>query len=119
MLAKRAVAIIIDSIIVGIIPVILGAILDSQSFSGLLGFLIGVAYQWYFLTRNAGQTPGKQIMGIRVVSMDGGPVGDMAAVLRYIGYYLNTVVLLLGWVLAIVTGRGFHDYLASTQVVEA
>lgn len=118
MLVKRAIAIIIDSIIVGIIPGILGAIVD-QTLSGFIAFLIGVAYQWYFLTRNAGQTPGKQIMGIRVVSMDGGPVSDVAAVLRYIGYYINTFVLLLGWVLAIITGRGFHDYIANTQVVDA
>jgi uncharacterized RDD family membrane protein YckC len=118
MLLKRAVAIIIDTIIVGIIPALLGAVVD-QSVSGLVAFLIGIIYQWYFLTRNEGQTPGKQIMGIRVVSMDGGPVGDVSAALRYVGYYLNTIVLFLGWILAIVTGRGFHDYIANTQVVDA
>ena len=119
MLVKRAIAILIDSIIVGIIPGILGAVLDNQTISFLLSFLIGAGYQWYFLTRNAGQTPGKQLLGIRVVSMDGGPVGDLPAVLRYVGYYVNTIVLLLGWVMAIVTGRGFHDYIANTHVVDA
>lgn len=118
MLAKRAVAIIIDTIIVGILPVILGALTD-QTVTGVVAFLIGAAYQWYFLTQNEGQTPGKQIMGIRVVSTDGGPVGDVAAVLRFVGYYINTLVLLLGWVLAIVKGRGIHDIIANTEVVDA
>ena len=33
---------------------------------GIASFIFGVIYQWYFLTQQNGQTPGKRLMGIRV-----------------------------------------------------
>ena len=48
-------------------------------------------------------------------------VNLLQAVVRYIGYYINTLVLLLGWLWAIVDGnnQGLHDKLAGTIVVKA
>ena len=117
----RFIAIIIDGIILAIVGGILQAILGSQGLSGLVSFLIGISYQIYFLSQNNGQTPGKMVMGIRVVSSDGGSVSVMSAGLRYIGYYINSIVLLLGWIWAIFDGehRGWHDLIAGTRVVKA
>ncbi|MBI5958914.1 MAG: RDD family protein, partial [Chloroflexi bacterium] len=43
------------------------------------------------------------------------------AIVRYIGYYINTAFLLLGWIWAIFDdhGEGWHDKLAGTRVEKA
>lgn len=118
-LFQRLVALIIDSILLGIVSGIVVAILGNTG--GIVGFLVGVAYQWYFLTRNQGQTPGKVLLGVRVVKEGGGSIDDVTAVVRYVGYYINTILLLLGWIWAIFDDKnqGFHDKLAGTIVVQA
>jgi len=113
MLVKRAIAIFIDYVLLIIITWFL---FKEAGFA--ISFVIGLIYQWFFLTRMNGQTLGKMLLGIRVVSNDGGKVGDVPAILRYIGYYLNGIFL-IGWIVAVFTGRGFHDMLAGTKVVDA
>jgi uncharacterized RDD family membrane protein YckC len=119
-LLSRLVALIIDVIILGVISWILSLIL-GQEIGGLIGFIIGISYQIYFLSQQKGQTPGKKVMGIRVVKTDGSPIDPMSAGLRYIGYYINTLLLFIGWLWAIPDGnnQGFHDKIAGTYVVKA
>lgn len=66
----------------------------------------------------AGQTPGKRLMGIRVVRTDGTRVRLGNAVRRQIGYWISTI-LYLGylWILADNRRQGWHDKLAGTMVV--
>lgn len=119
LIIKRLIAIIIDSIVVGIVNVIVGAVLGDATIAYIVTLIVGIVYQGYFLSMNNGQTPGKMLLGIRVVKMNGGSISFLEGGLRYIGYLINTLVFFLGWVLAVVTGRGIHDYLAGTQVVDA
>jgi uncharacterized RDD family membrane protein YckC len=116
---KRIIAIIIDSVILGVIGGIIGAV-AGQELGGLVSFAIGVVYTWFFLTRNNGQTPGKMVLGIRVVAADGGSINDLQAILRYVGYYVNTLLCFVGWIYAFFNTeqRGFHDMIAGTRVVE-
>lgn len=116
----RFVALVIDSILVGIIGGIFGAN-DLWFLGGIIGFLVGVGYQWVFLTRNNGQTPGKMVMGIRVIKADGTPIEDIDAVLRYLGYLINSPFLFIGWLWAFIdpNRQGWHDKLARTYVVVA
>lgn len=89
--------------------------------SGLsFGFIFGLVYTWFFLTRNNGQTPGKMIMKIRVIKTDGTPINDADAVLRYIGYLLNSVFF-IGWLWTLFdeNRQGWHDKLARSYVVKA
>lgn len=116
---ERLIAIFIDTLILGFIG---GALfVGARGPGGVVGFAIGVAYQWFFLTRNNGQTPGKMLMNIRVVKKDGSAIGDADAIVRYVGYYLNTAIFLLGWLWALVDrdGQGLHDKLVNTMVVRA
>jgi uncharacterized RDD family membrane protein YckC len=116
---QRFIALVIDSILLGIVTGIIVAIVGNIGTVG--GFLIGVAYQWYFLTQNKGQTPGKILIGIRVVKTNGAPLTAIDVVIRYIGYYINTFFIFIGWLWAIWDDnhQGWHDKLAGTYVVKA
>ena len=116
-LGTRLVAIIIDDIILGVVAGILYSLFGGTG-SGL-GFLVGLAYNWYFWTRKDGQTPGKSLMKIRVIKTDGSPISDSDAILRYIGYYISGFFLLLGYLWAIwdENKQGWHDKIANTRVI--
>jgi uncharacterized RDD family membrane protein YckC len=114
----RLLAIIIDGFILGIIG---GALWGAgRGTGGAAGFIIGAIYYWYFWTRNNGQSPGKMIMNIRVVKANGAPISDADAIIRYFGYTLNSVILMLGWLWALFdeNRQGLHDKLVNTYVVK-
>jgi uncharacterized RDD family membrane protein YckC len=65
-----------------------------------------------------GQTPGKWLLGIKVVAVGGGRLTLGRALLRQIGYVISAVPCYLGflWILG-PERRGWHDRLAGTEVV--
>jgi uncharacterized RDD family membrane protein YckC len=81
--------------------------------------LIAALYKIFFW-RMWGQTPGKWLLGLRVVGLDGGKVGVGRAAIRVVGYLVSALPFYLGflWVLG-PERRGFHDHLAGTKVVYA
>jgi uncharacterized RDD family membrane protein YckC len=81
------------------------------------GPLFVIAYHLGFW-HASGQTPGKWLMGIRVVPIRGGRLGFGRWLLRLFGYLLSTAPLYLGfaWILGS-QRRGWHDRLAGTEVV--
>ncbi|MEM9950149.1 MAG: RDD family protein [Chloroflexota bacterium] len=113
----RFVAIIIDGIILGIITSILAGI-GGQVGTGV-SFVVGVIYNWYFWTRQDGQTPGKMAMNLRVVKADGSQLSDVDALIRAVGYYVSGFVLALGYIWALFDDqkRTWHDMLAGTIVI--
>jgi len=114
---QRFLALFIDGILLGIVTgILVGA---GREAGGVVSFLIGAAYQWFFLTRMKGQTPGKMLMGIRVIKTDGSAISDIEAVLRYVGYYINSAIFMLGWLLAFIdsNNQGLHDKISNTYVV--
>jgi len=119
-ISTRFFAFIIDSVLVAAIGGAFGAN-DEWLLGGIIGFIIGVGYQWVFLTRNNGQTPGKMFMGIRVVKADGTQISEIDVLMRYIGYLINSAVIGLGWLWAFIDPQkqGWHDKLARTYVVMA
>lgn len=119
-IGERFIALLIDGIVLSIVGGIFGA--NGGGFIGsIAGFVVGVGYHWYFLTQQNGQTLGKMALNIRVVKVDGAPIRDADAVLRYIGYYINTPLLMLGWLWAFFDpqNQGWHDKIAQTYVVKA
>jgi uncharacterized RDD family membrane protein YckC len=76
-------------------------------------FLYNVVFWWL-----RGQTPGKWLLGLRVVALGGGKVGPGRAVIRFVGYLFSALPFYLGflWILG-PERRGFHDRLAGTEVV--
>lgn len=83
----------------------------------LIGTVIAIGYPvgfWVLL----GQTPGKLLLGLRIVRVNGKPLTLRYALLRYFGYWLSAIPLGLGflWVLVDDTRQGWHDKLAGTCV---
>lgn len=66
-----------------------------------------------------GETIGDGLMGIQVVSPDGGPLSFGRSIRRMIGYFIAAIPLFLGfiWVLFNKQRRGWHDMIAGTYVV--
>jgi hypothetical protein len=63
-----------------------------------LGFGWGGLYFTGFLALWSGQTPGKRLLGIRVVRLDGSPIGWWAAFERFAGYAAGLATGLIGFV---------------------
>jgi uncharacterized RDD family membrane protein YckC len=80
--------------------------------------LMSMTYFTYFHGA-AGQTPGKMIMGLRVVREDGRPLGHRRAMLRWIGYLFSSAFLNLGflWIIVDRKKQGWHDKMAGSLVV--
>lgn len=120
----RALATIIDIVIISIVNGILGAILfggDQVRGSGL-NLAIGLAYYLYFWSSYGhGQTLGKRALGIRVVKTNGSELTIVDALIRYVGFILSCLVLFIGviWVAFDANKQGWHDKIASTYVVKA
>ncbi|MCX7572034.1 RDD family protein [Tumebacillus sp. DT12] len=129
-------ALLIDSILVGIIASILigifmvGALsVDGTEEEQLVVFLIGylfvfVAAALYSVVLPAimnGQTLGKKILGIRIVRKDGARVSFGRLLLReVIGRWVNSITFLIGYLIALGEDkRGLHDYIGGTIVVKA
>jgi uncharacterized RDD family membrane protein YckC len=86
-------------------------------FVAVLALLLPIAYDIGFWLL-AGQTPGKRVMGLRIVRTDGERVRFGNCVRRVIGYWISAI-LFLGYLWVLVDNRrqGFHDKIAGTFVV--
>jgi len=133
----RLVAYIIDDIIVVVGIWIVFAIFGLSGYAtgqatteaafgvlSVIGLIIAVVWTvgyFIFFWSTRGQTPGKMIMGIKIVPTDGGPVTVGKAILRLIGYAVSAIVVYLGflWVLWDKDKQGWHDKIAKTYVVKA
>jgi uncharacterized RDD family membrane protein YckC len=135
----RFVASILDGIVGGIIMVviavpfvlltgILGAVGDPAAMtSKILGLglamnaiviLVSMLYEVIFVGWR-GQTPGKMLLGLKIIRMDGGEVDYIKAFIRWIGKMVSGFILGIGYIMAAFTEnkRALHDYIAGTRVI--
>ena len=115
----RFVAVLIDSILVGIVGAVLSLVLGS-TIGSVLNLILGLAYYGYLEGSPSGQTVGKKAMNIRVIDFNGGgPIGPGRALLRYVGRILSAIPCLLGyfWMLWDSEKQTWHDKIATTVVV--
>ena len=121
----RALAIIIDSIGIGIIAAAISAILGSDTastqYQGLSLLLQAVYFTYFWSAAGKGQTLGSRALNIRVVKTDGSYLDYFGAFLRYIGFVIACAAFLLGviWAAFDAQKQGWHDKIASTYVVKA
>jgi uncharacterized RDD family membrane protein YckC len=84
-----------------------------------LGFFLNMAYfTWFHGT--TGQTPGKRLMGLRVVGDTGEALTLGSAFLRWVGYIISFVPFFMGflWAGADRRKQGWHDKIAGTVVID-
>ncbi len=86
------------------------------------GLVVMHTLYWVAFTGLRGQTPGKMLLGIRVVGPTGEVPGLRRAFMReIIGKFFSKLVCYLGYLWAVADGRRqtWHDKIAGTYVVRA
>ncbi len=78
-------------------------------------------YETLFWTLTGGYTPGKYIMGVRIVRTNAHRITLGRALLRYIFWWISALALGLGffWVLIDNQRQGWHDTVSGTYVIYA
>ena len=86
--------------------------------SGVFGLLYSAAYFIFFWTM-IGQTPGKSLMGLRIVTIDGRSLSFVRSVRRLLGYIISILAIWIGflWILVDNRRQGWHDKIAGTIVI--
>jgi uncharacterized RDD family membrane protein YckC len=124
-ISSRLLAALIDTCILSFGAQAINAVFHLQSVqlghaalggTAFIGMLLTVAYFAAMEASPFGATIGKQVCGIRVVTMDGHRLSFVRSLLRGLGRLIP-----LGWLLVAFADkeRALHDYFANSQVIEA
>jgi uncharacterized RDD family membrane protein YckC len=135
---RRLVAIAIDALIVTFFSAILIGIFSILSvivvsysphddpiifttIFSICGVLVSIIYFVRFWVKSEGQTMGKGMMGIQIISTDGSSISWGKGLIRYIGYIISGLVFSLGFIWVAFDGKrqGWHDKMAGTYVIDA
>jgi uncharacterized RDD family membrane protein YckC len=126
----RFLAFLIDGILLGIISSAFTPVWGPQftttgnqiavhAGSNAIGTLVGLIYFVGFWAWR-GQTVGMMPFNMQVVSVtDGKKIDVVRGLLRYVGYIISAIPLLIGFIWAAFDARkqGWHDKIASTLVI--
>lgn len=123
---QRFVASVIDGILLLIVYVMsilcavqmAGTESDMQLLASLFTMFSSFLYYTYFHARS-GQTPGKKILRIKVVSTDGSPISTGQAIGRWFSYIISGAIIYIGylWVLIDQKNQAWHDKITGTYVI--
>jgi len=117
----RFLATILDFLILGIpaFLVQMGLVFATGISSLVYIVELGVIVLTVYLDGIKGGTPGKLILGLRIVNDKGNYIGIPMAILRYIGKILSAVILGIGYIMIAFTEKkqGLHDKIAKTYVI--
>jgi len=94
------------------------AFIASPLFGNVASFVLVVFYYVFFWSLS-GQSIGKAVMGVKIVPLAGGKMSFTRALIRFIGFFISTIPLGLGfwWILVDDRRAAWHDHLAKTVVV--
>lgn len=126
----RVLASIIDSLVMMVVLVPLLVVLQMLGFANLestefswLDIAVQILSAVFYIgcwVKFAG-TPGKRILKLKILDADTGEhLTTGKAIVRYIGYIISAIVLLLGliWVAFDKKKQGWHDKMANSVVVK-
>lgn len=96
-----------------------GWITRNDVYLNLMGFVVWFAYETLFVGGRWQATPGKRICGIYIVRDTGTRIGYGRAFGRYLCYIVDTLILLIGFMMAGWTEEktALHDLICGTRVV--
>lgn len=142
---RRFVAYMIDGFIIGMISLVLMIIAGIAYIAGAMSgnggalmakiadpaqmasltlwiwafsIILNIAYFTYF-HGSTGRTPGKRLLGLQVVTVEGTSLSFGIAFLRSVGYLVSSLVFCLGyvWIGFDKKKQGWHDKIAGTVVI--
>jgi predicted GNAT family N-acyltransferase/uncharacterized RDD family membrane protein YckC len=127
----RLVATLVDGLIIALAtwPILIGfygeSYLGSTGYAGPLDFMLtfilpSLATILFWILRGA--TPGKMLVGARIVdARTGGKASAAQCIGRYFAYFISGFALFIGfmWIAVEPHKQGWHDKLATTLVVRA
>jgi uncharacterized RDD family membrane protein YckC len=98
---------------------------NAEIISSVIKILVVLAYYIFSVLYFAmfwslvNYTPGKYLLGLRVVRTDGRDLGFWRSVLRAVCYYLSALLLFMGfiWIIFDKKRQGLHDKIAGTVVI--
>jgi uncharacterized RDD family membrane protein YckC len=119
---------VLAQLIDGAVLALVGGILTELSFhprvldladTGPSALLSLLYFGLFWSKMGGGQTVGMRFMGLKIVGIDGQPIGLGTAVIRWFGLMVSLSVLFLGviWIAFDPQKQGWHDKIASTYVV--
>ena len=123
---RRVVAYIIDLLISGAAGKIFVSISVSflhvpESAAAIINFFLLAYFYWVGLTQQFGATPGKKVMGLKIVTEDFKvrPSFEQLILREVVGRMVSTVPLFLGfaWVSFNKERKSWHDMIAKTRVI--
>ncbi len=81
-----------------------------------LDFILVILFWLYYY----GQTPGKRLLAIKIITQDQKALTLPVAIIRYCAYFVSFVVVGLGyfWVAWHPKNQGWHDLIAQTYVIK-
>jgi uncharacterized RDD family membrane protein YckC len=85
----------------------------------LINFAVSFIYEVYFVS-SRGATPGKMVLGLKIVRADGGPVSMGLAAGRYFASILSGFTFMIGYIIAGFDDqkRSLHDRICDTRVIK-
>ena len=99
---------------------------DESTLLAVLSLIVSIAFLayfvWAFILFTKGTTPGKKILGMRVIKEDGRSADFFTMLIREtIGRLISSFVFSLGllWILIDKDNQAWHDKLMRTYVVES
>lgn len=126
---RRALGMAIDTAVLALVLAVLGVTLGltptlaagegEATVLYLVNLLLQVGYYWVW--NSIGWSPGKRVVGLRIVVEEGGPPGVERGFARTVGSLVSGLVFLLGYLWALWDARTqtWHDKMAGTYVVIA
>ena len=120
---RRAAALTIDSIIVGVAQLILAVLLlltgSPKWVSTVASWLIWLFYYVYMESSASQATLGKMAVGIKVTDLEGNRISFLRSLGRHIAMFLSYITLGIGYLMCIWTSRRqcLHDMVAGCLVI--
>jgi uncharacterized RDD family membrane protein YckC len=129
---KRFAALLIDMLVLVPLTAIFGGILGflyglsmagtvegAQFIGQITGVLVPWIYHAAFESSDKQATPGKMVLGIKVVDMEGSRISFGRATGRHFAKIISSIILMIGYLMAAFTQKkqALHDIMAGCLVV--
>lgn len=116
----RFIANIIDSLLLMLPSMLIGATYGSHFIFAISGGLIvGLLYYPFFESSVLAATPGKALLGLAVVNENYEPITFKQACIRHLSKFVSAMVMYIGYLMQPFTSRRqtLHDMMSETVVI--